>query len=137
MAPKRTSHENESRQKSRVTRGQLSVVCMMFPISKEGVIFKRTWDTINTYLGNPYTASSNEEDDFQLMKNGGYLNRFLRNDMTPLTRGWTSFILNNICPVSHTSDRPMTKAYLAYCIQDKMPVHMAAIFSDELYHFVV
>ncbi|OIW01489.1 hypothetical protein TanjilG_19415 [Lupinus angustifolius] len=60
----------------------------------------------------------------------------LRKDMTLLMRVWISFIQSNIYMVSHTYDLPMAKAYLAFCIMNKMLVDVAAILSDEVYRFM-
>ncbi|OIV89407.1 hypothetical protein TanjilG_22222 [Lupinus angustifolius] len=60
-----------------------------------------------------------------------------RFDNDPLTRVWTSFILRNIYRISHISDLPITKAFLAYYIQDKMEVDVATILSNELFQFMI
>ncbi|KAF1860011.1 hypothetical protein Lal_00027861 [Lupinus albus] len=57
--------------------------------------------------------------------------------MISLTRVLTSFILSNTYQVSRTSDLPMTKAYLAYCLRDKRDVDVAAILSDEFFRFMI
>ncbi|KAF1879818.1 hypothetical protein Lal_00037321 [Lupinus albus] len=107
-------------------------------------------DTMNAYLSNPYTHTFDIMGDFQKMKSDGYLDyrtydtnhmgaprHILRKDITPLTWIWISFILRNIHPVSHTYDLPMTKAYLAFCIQDKRDMDLAAILLDELFRFLI
>ncbi|KAF1881400.1 hypothetical protein Lal_00023436 [Lupinus albus] len=39
----------------------------------QGERAEKVSDTINDYLGNPYSVSSNEKDDYQKMKHDGYL----------------------------------------------------------------
>lgn len=63
--------------------------------------------------------------------------RIKRAHMRTITQIWTSFIIANIAPNSHTSDITMQRAYLIYAILKRMTVDIAAVISAEIHQFVL
>lgn len=118
---------------------------------------------INNFLGNPLTLAEGElcayQKKLKLSLSGfsdwkvadtlcipnktyeandhGKALRIKRANMRTITQIWTSFILANITPNSHTSDITMQRAYLIYAILKKMTVDIAAIISAEIHKFVL